>query len=221
MRVEEIEQLAPGHTAGQGRRQGPRPGLCDSGAHADASPAVTGCPGAGRETGDSHVSPPPSPRVASWSDVSGGPRWPAGETPSGSRGRRVAGAERAVLGRPSLAPALTCLGVALGFPREQGHWPSVPGPGSPPACVRPGPQASSFSPLPARSRDPAAASVKDIPEVSGVSSNPGHGDQAPLHDLPGELSCAGGRGAARTTWGVSSPGAGRTASSDRSGTIEC
>lgn len=89
------------------------------------------------------------------------------------------------------------------------------------AWVRPGPQASSFSPLPARSRDPAAASVKDIPEVSGVSSNPGHGDQAPLHDLPGELACAGGRGAARTTWGVSSPGAGRTASSDRSGTIEC
>lgn len=108
---------------------------------------VTGHSGAGREARDSHVSPLTCPHVASWNNVRGGLQTASGRDPSGSRGQWVARAEHAVLVKPSLVPAPTCLGVALEFPHEQGHWPSAPGPGSPPASVHPGPQASLFSSL--------------------------------------------------------------------------
>lgn len=72
---------------------------------------------------------------------------------------------------------------------------AVLGPGSPPA-FHSSPQTSLFSlPFYVWFRYPAASSVKDIPKIPSMPSNPRHGDEASLHDLPGKLTyCSRRRG---------------------------
>lgn len=91
---------------------------------------------------------------------------------------------------PSSTEALPLL--VLEFPHEQDHWPSVPGIG-PLLSIPSGPQAACFSlPFHTWSRYPTASSVKNIPKIPSVSSDPRHGDEAPLHDLQGKVACVAG-----------------------------